>query len=70
MPMTTRMFLFLQTLYCQANSKKGQTLVEYALVLSLVSVLTITYMTGLGEQIRSLYGYVTDSLATAFATLQ
>jgi Flp pilus assembly pilin Flp len=59
---------FRSSILCrQAYRKKGQAIVEYALVLSVVSVLTITYMGGLGEQVRSLYMYVIDALAAAFS---
>jgi len=37
------------------KTKKGQTLVEYALILSLVSVLTIIVMSSLGVEIQGLY---------------
>lgn len=53
----------------QARRKKGQALVEYALVLAVISVLTIVYVGGLGEQVRSLYMYIIDSLATAFNSI-
>ena len=44
-------------------------MVEYALVLAVISVLTIVYVGGLGEQVRSLYMYIIDSLATAFNSI-
>jgi Flp pilus assembly pilin Flp len=37
------------------KGRKGQTLVEYAVILAFISVLTITYISALGEQVRGLY---------------
>ena len=68
--MTTYASLHVHVLCRQARGKRGQTLVEYALVLAVISVLTIVYMGGLGEQIRSLFDYVTNSLATAFSQFE
>jgi Flp pilus assembly pilin Flp len=48
--------------YRRNKSTKGQTIVEYALILSLVSVLTIVIMSGLGVEIRSLYLPIIDAL--------
>jgi Flp pilus assembly pilin Flp len=47
------------------KSKKGQTLVEYALILSLVSVLTIVTMSALGVEIRGLFLPIISALQAA-----
>ena len=52
------------------KSKKGQTLVEYALILSFISVLTIMVMTALGMQIRGLYLPIINALAAARQSIE
>jgi Flp pilus assembly pilin Flp len=54
-----------RTSLSQRKSRKGQSLLEYALVLAFISVLTITYMNGLGTQIRGLFFSVIDALSAA-----
>ncbi|MEM9443806.1 MAG: Flp family type IVb pilin [Verrucomicrobiota bacterium] len=47
------------------RSKKGQTLVEYALILALVSIVVIAVLTLLGGQIESIFNEITNSLSAA-----
>jgi len=47
------------------KSKKGQTLVEYALILAFISVVAIAVLIGLGGQIKSVFTTITSQLAYA-----
>jgi Flp pilus assembly pilin Flp len=47
------------------KSRNGQTLIEYALVLSFISVLSVTYLTALGGEIRGLFLSIIGSLSAA-----
>jgi Flp pilus assembly pilin Flp len=52
------------------KSKKGQALVEYALVLSLISVLAISALNALGVEIRGIYLSIDSVLSDAFASIK
>ncbi len=54
----------------QLKSKKGQTLVEYALVLSFISVLTIIIMSALGVEVRGIYAPIIAALDQARQSIQ
>jgi Flp pilus assembly pilin Flp len=45
--------------------KKGQTLVEYALILAFVSVVAITVLINLGKQVKSVFTTISSQLAYA-----
>jgi Flp pilus assembly pilin Flp len=45
-----------------AWGKKGQTLVEYALILSLISLILVATLTLFGDVLINFYNQVTDSL--------
>lgn len=47
------------------KSKKGQTLVEYALILAFISVVAISVLIALGGQIKSVFTTITSQLAYA-----
>jgi Flp pilus assembly pilin Flp len=47
------------------KSKKGQTLVEYALILAFISVVAISVLIALGGQIKSVFSTITSQLQTA-----
>ena len=49
----------------QQRAKRGQTLVEYALILAFISVVAISVLIRLGNQIRSTFSTVTSQLAVA-----
>lgn len=49
----------------QKKKTKGQSLVEYGLILALVSVVAITVLQTMGEQIKTTVTNVTDKLQNA-----
>ena len=49
----------------QKRSRKGQTLVEYALILAFISVVAISVLIRLGTQIKSVFSSITSQLAVA-----
>jgi len=46
----------------QLKSRKGQTLVEYGLILALVAIVVIAVLGLLGEQLQNIFNTITDSL--------
>ncbi len=50
-------------------SKSGQALVEYALILSFISVLTIFIMSSLGVELQNVYVPIINALDTARQSL-
>ena len=47
------------------KSKKGQTLVEYALILAFISVVAIAVLISLGNQIKGVFTTISSQLAYA-----
>ena len=47
------------------RSKKGQSLVEYALILALVAIVVIVALTALGGESRNVMSNVSNALANA-----
>ena len=47
------------------KSKKGQTLVEYALILAFISVVATSVMYALGGQVKGVYTTITSQLQYA-----
>ncbi len=47
------------------KSKKGQTLVEYALILAFISVVAISVLIALGSQIKGVFTTISSQLAYA-----
>ena len=47
------------------KGKKGQTLVEYALILAFISVVAISVLVALGGQVNRIFSTVTSQLSTA-----
>jgi len=45
------------------KSKKGQTLVEYALILAFISVVAISVLIALGNQVKSVFTTINSQLA-------
>jgi len=61
--MTTSFGVFLRCF----KSRKGQSLVEYALVLSFISLLSVAVLSVLGAQIRGMYLPIIHALEAARA---
>jgi Flp pilus assembly pilin Flp len=49
----------------QERSRKGQTLVEYALILAFISVVAISVLLRLGHEINAVFTTITSQLAVA-----
>jgi Flp pilus assembly pilin Flp len=47
------------------DKKKGQTLVEYALILAFISVVAISVLIRLGDELKSIFTTITSQLAIA-----
>ncbi len=47
------------------KSKRGQTLVEYALILAFISVVAISVLIRLGDTVKSVFSTITSQLAVA-----
>jgi len=47
------------------KSKKGQTLVEYGLILALVAIVVIAILTLMGSQLQTIFGKITSTLGRA-----
>ena len=47
----------------RVKSRKGQTLVEYGLILALVAIVVIAVLTVLGEQLKNIFSQVTGALS-------
>jgi Flp pilus assembly pilin Flp len=48
--------------------RRGQTLVEYALILAIISVVAIGVLTSLGQQVKGVYSTITSVVASAAAS--
>jgi pilus assembly protein Flp/PilA len=44
------------------TSEKGQTLVEYALILVLIALVVIVMLSGVGQKVNSVYSTINSSL--------
>ena len=49
----------------QERSRKGQTLVEYALILAFISVVAISVLLRLGHELNVVFSTITSQLAVA-----
>jgi len=47
------------------KNRKGQTLVEYALILAFISVVAISVLIRLGDEVKSIFTTITSQLAIA-----
>jgi pilus assembly protein Flp/PilA len=54
--LVARLFTFVQ-------SEKGQTLVEYALLLVLIAIVVFIMLKGTGQQVNSVYSTINSALA-------
>ncbi len=61
-----RMFVGMQTWFTSVRDREeGQSLVEYALILALISVVAIGVLTAIGTNVTARLGEVRDALAGA-----
>lgn len=51
--------------HLRRKSKKGQTLVEYALILAFISVVAISVLIRLGAEVKSVFSTITSQLSVA-----
>ncbi len=58
----TKMYVWFLTLMAPLKSRKGQTLVEYALILVFIAIVIILAATFLGERTSNVYSRVANSL--------
>jgi Flp pilus assembly pilin Flp len=49
----------------QKRSRKGQTLVEYALILAFISVVAISVLIRLGNEVKVVFSSISSQLAVA-----
>ena len=47
----------------RTNSKKGQTLVEYALILAFISIVAVGVLIALGNQIKTVFTTISSQIA-------
>lgn len=47
------------------STKKGQTLVEYGLILALVAIVVIAILTAMGGKLNEIFGKVNNALETS-----
>jgi len=48
-----------------STKEKGATMVEYAIMVALIAIVSITVITGLGQEVNKTFTKVNSSLATA-----
>jgi pilus assembly protein Flp/PilA len=53
----------LMKFFARLRSEEGQAMVEYALILALVSVIAIAALTAIGTNVNLIFGAVRDALA-------
>jgi len=52
-------------IFHRRKRKKGQTLVEYALILAFISVVAISVLIRLGDEVKTIFTTITSQLAIA-----
>jgi len=60
--MTTKLYVAVVNQLAKLRSKRGQTLVEYGLILALVSIVVITVLSVLGTSIKNVFNTITTTL--------
>jgi pilus assembly protein Flp/PilA len=60
--MLTKIYSAVMSRLTTLKSKKGQTLVEYGLILALVSIVVIAVLTLLGDQLKNIFSTITNTL--------
>jgi len=56
--------LLVNNLLCRIKSKKGQTMVEYALIIVLIAILAIVGMRYMGNTVSNTYGSAANKIAS------
>lgn len=62
--MLTELYIKMLSYVTCMKSRKGQTLVEYGLILALVSIVVIAVLIALGSQLNSVFGKITATLSS------
>ena len=55
----------MKTVFLRIKSRRGQTLVEYALILAFISVVAISVLISLGDQVKGTYTKIGSALSSA-----
>ena len=63
--MTNYIILSAKTALRRMKSKKGQTLVEYALIIAFISVVAISVLMAMGVQVESVFTTISSQLSVA-----
>lgn len=63
--MLNKIIIRTQNALRRLKSKKGQTLVEYALILAFISVVAISVLIALGGQVNHIFSTISSQLANA-----
>jgi Flp pilus assembly pilin Flp len=63
--MTKNLSLLTRKAIRRTKRKKGQTLVEYALILAFISVVAISVLISLGKQVKSVFTTISSQLSYA-----
>jgi Flp pilus assembly pilin Flp len=63
--MINRVIISVKTALRRMKSKRGQTLVEYALILAFISVVAISVLIALGNQVKSVFTTISSQLSQA-----
>ena len=63
--MSNNIIISIRNALRRMKSKKGQTLVEYALILAFISVVAISVLIALGGQIKNVFTTITSQIAIA-----
>ena len=57
-----------KSLFRRSKHKRGQTLVEYALILAFISVVAISVLIALGNRVKGVFTTISSQLAQAQAS--
>ncbi len=63
--MINKVIIRAKTALRRLKSKKGQTLVEYALILAFISVVAISVLIALGNQVTKVFSSINSQLAAS-----